>query len=135
MKIKNKILAILANNGGGEMLIRGLDLKDEYKAINFRKAINKAIETLIDSEKEYLKQCNLTAGDNGKLIGSDDDIKRFRELRAEYHKDESEIECKAISFNSWAKLKQDNIVLAVREVEEALEGGFWTAPAEEENNS
>lgn len=133
MKIKNKIIAILANNGGGEMLIRGLDLKDEYKAINFRKAINKAIEALIESEKEYIKQCNLTTGDKGKLIGSDEDIKRFQELRAEYHKDESEIECKTISFVSWAKLKQDNIALAIREVEEALENGFWLAP-EEKNN-
>lgn len=135
MKLKKKIIVILAKNGGAEMLIRGLDLKDEYKVINFRKSIRKILNEIVESEKELSKQCNLTEGKNGNLEGDEAELKKFREFQKELYEEEVEIDCKAISFESWHTLKMDNIALAIREVEEALEGGFWTAPAEEENNS
>lgn len=135
MKLKKKIIVILAKNGGAEMLIRGLDLKDEYKVINFRKAVRKILNEIVESEKELSKQCNLTEGKNGNLEGDEAELKKFREFQKELYEEEVEIDCKAISFESWHTLKMDNIALAIREVEEALEGGFWTAPAEEENNS
>lgn len=134
MKLKKKIIVILAKNGGAEMLIRGLDLKDEYKVINFRKSVRKILNEIVESEKELSKQCNLTEEKNGNLEGDEAELKKFREFQKELYEEEVEIDCKAISFESWHTLKMDNIALAIREVEEALEGGFWTAP-EEENNS
>lgn len=135
MKIKKEVIALFSRNGGTQIIIRGLDLADEYKAINFRKSARAAADDIADSEKEFIKQCNLEIADNGELVGSDADIKKFRKFREKLYEEETEIICKTISFESWCSLKKDNLPLAIPAVEEALEGLFWLAPDTEKDNT
>ena len=135
MKIKKGIIALFSRNGGTQIIIRGLDHDDEYKAINFRKSIRAAADDIADSEEEFIKQCNLEIADNRKLVGADDDIKKFLKFREKLYEEEAEIICKTISFESWCALKKDNLPLAIPDVEEALEGLFWLAPDTEKDNA
>lgn len=135
MKIKKGIIALFSKNGGTQIIIRGLDLGDEYKAIGFRKSIRAAVDDISESEKEFIKQCNLKIADNGELQGADADIKKFWKFQSKLYEEEVEIVCKTISFKSWCTLKKENISLAIPAVEEALEGVFWLAPDTEKETT
>lgn len=135
MKIKKEILVTLSDHGGAEMIIRGIDCRDEYRATQFRRAIRKALDEIADAEVEFARQCKLKINESGNLEGPDSGLRKFREFRKELLKEEAEIDCKPISFKSWHALKIDNMALAVRAVEEALEGGFWLAPEDKDNKS
>lgn len=131
-KVKNNIIVSLANAGAIALTATSLPVEDAYKVVKFRRAIKKAFEEIADKEKEFIeKDLKVSIGDNGKLNGTEEQIKRFVDFQKSLYMDESELDCKTISYESWHMLQTENKGLQNAFIEDSLEGIFWETPNEE----
>ncbi len=131
MKLKNNIIVALAQVGCLNITANTLSAADGYKVIKFRRAVAKAFEALGEAERAIIKDCGLEIADKGELTGKDEDKAKFRKLQSELYADEADLgDIKAVSYESWHLLKNENKGLGNAFVEDSLEGGLWNAPEE-----
>lgn len=130
-KVKNNIIVSLANAGAMELTATTLPVEDAYKIVKFRRAIKKAFDEIAEREKEGIKDFNLEVLKDGKVNGKGEDIKKFIEFQKALYDDESELDCKTISYESWHMLQTENKGLQNAFIEDPLEGIFWETPNEE----
>lgn len=136
-----------------------LDVKHAYKVVKFRKSLSDAFEGIgkdeeairkdlgIDKPEEFDKELNdlrkienRTDEQNARLDEMEAKAKRFWELRAEMLNEEVNLDVKALPYEEWFKLQNENkdkeingkkIDLLSGYTEVALEGVLWAAPEEE----
>lgn len=131
------ILAITAND---------LDAAHAYKVLKFKKAVKKAFEGIMESEREILKEAGIedavafdkerkeltvSASDKKRLEELNKQLSRVLELRDNLYKEEVELDCKTIPFEQFHALQQENKDLERKPLnafEDLLEGVLWEAP-------
>lgn len=132
------ILAITAND---------LDAAHAYKVLKFKKAVKKAFESIMESEREILKEAGIEdaaafdkerkelieSGSNPKRLEEmNKQLSRLLELRANLYKEEAELEgAKTIPFEQFHALQSENKDLdhkPLNAFEDLLEGVLWEAP-------
>lgn len=134
------VLAITAND---------LDAAHAYKVLKFKKAVKKAFESIMESEREILKEAGIEdaaafdkerkelieSGSNKERLDElDKQLSRVIELRGNLYKEEVELDCKTIPFEQFHLLQRENKDLANKPLnafEDLLEGVLWEAPNEE----
>ena len=134
------VLAITAND---------LDAAHAYKVLKFKKAIKKAFESIMESEREILKESGIEdavafdkerkelieSGSNKERLDElNKQLSRVIELRGNLYKEEVELDCKTIPFEQFHLLQCENKDLANKPLnafEDLLEGVLWEAPNEE----
>jgi len=133
------VLAITANN---------LDAAHAYKVLKFKKAVKKAFESIMESEREILKEAGIEdaaafdkerkelieSGSNKERLDElDKQLSRVIELRGNLYKEEVELDCKTIPFEQFHLLQRENREIPGKPLntfEEVLEGVLWSAPEE-----
>ena len=133
MKIKNQLVLALVSNGVLGITATTLNASQAYKIIKFRREVRNAFDEMSEKEKDYINALGLEIGENGKLEGKEDDIKKFGEFQKALYEDEVELgDIKAMPYDAWHELQKENKALAIPFIEDGLEGIIWTAPAPEE---
>ena len=131
MKIKNQLVLALVSNGVLNITATTLNASEAYKIIKFRRVVKKAFDELSEKEKDFIKDLGLEIGENGKLEGKEDDIKKFGEFQKALYEDDVELgDIKAMPYDAWHELQKENKALAIPFIEDELEGILWTAPEE-----
>ena len=131
MKIKNQLVLALVSNGVLNITAITLDASEAYKIVKFRREVKKAFDELSEKEREFIRDLGLEIGENGKLEGKDEDIRKFGEFQKALYEDDAELgDIKAMPFDAWHDLQKENKVLAAAFIEDALENILWTAPEE-----
>ena len=133
------ILSITAND---------LDAAHAYKVLKFKKAVKKAFESVMESEREILKEAGIEdavafdkerkelieSGSNPKRLEEmNKQLSRVLELRSNLYKEDVELDCKTIPFEQFHTLQCENKDLdhkPLNTFEEVLEGVLWSAPEE-----
>lgn len=129
MKIKNEIIAKLYLAGGARITAISLGSDDAFQAIRFRREIKRAFEKLREEELALATECGLKPGKEEPLSGTKEEMSRFREMQHSLLEESSELEARAIPYEAWHKLKQENHILGDQEIEDALSNVFWMEPA------
>lgn len=154
--MKKQTLIVLANAGIQSMTNHSLDTAQAYKVVKFRKAFNAALDAIAEDQKALLKEAgiedsvafnqemdelrkaNRTPEQEAKLKEMEAKVKRYNEMNLELLKEEVTLDCKALPYEEWHKLQNENkevgdkkIDLLAGWVEDMLEGCLWTAPEEE----
>lgn len=111
MKLKNNIIIALVNAGLLNTTEHDVPAADAYKAYKFRKAIEKAINAIVEKEKELPK----TAGVEGNTP-TEAQTKKVEELRAALYADETELEGNIVpmSWEGYHALSNENRRVAVQ---------------------
>ena len=131
MKIKNQLVLALVSNGVLNITATALNASQAYKIIKFRREVRKAFDELSEKEKDFIKDLGLEIGENGKLEGKEDDIKKFGEFQQALYEDEVELgDIKAMPYDAWHELQKENKALAIPFIEDGLENILWAAPEE-----
>lgn len=136
----------LANAGILAITANDLDAAHAYKVLKFKKAIKKAFESIMESEREILKETGIedavafdkerkeltvSASDKKRLEELNKQLSRVLELRDNLYKEEVELDCKTIPFEQFHALQQENKDLERKPLntfEDLLEGVLWEAP-------
>lgn len=151
--MKKQTLIVLANAGIQSITNHTLDAAQAYKVVKFRKSFNAAIDAIAEDEKALLKEAgiedapsfnkeldelrkaNRTPEQEDKYKEMTEKVKRYNELHAEMLQEEVTIDCKALPYEEWHKLQNENKEIGERKldllsgwVEDVLEGILWTAP-------
>lgn len=152
--MKKQTLIVLANAGIQSMTNHSLDTAQAYKVVKFRKAFNAAIDAIAEDQKALLKEsgigedkqsfnkemdelrkANRTPEQEAKLKEMEAQLKRYNEMNLELLKEEVTLDCKAMPYEDWRKLQNENkevgdkkVDLLSGYVEDVLEGILWTAP-------
>lgn len=139
----------LANAGILSISANDLDAAHAYKVLKFKKAVKKAFESIMESEREILKEAGIEdavafdkerkelieSGSNSKRREEmNKQLSRVLELRSNLYKEDVELDCKTIPFEQFHALQCENKDLANKPLnafEEILEGVLWEAPNEE----
>lgn len=154
--MKKQTLIVLANAGIQSMTNHSLDTAQAYKVVKFRKAFNAALDAIAEDQKALLKEAgiedsvafnqemdelrkaNRTPEQDAKLKEMEAKVKRYNEMNLELLKEEVTLDCKALPYEEWHKLQNENkevgdkkIDLLSGWVEDVLEGVLWKAPEEE----
>lgn len=130
MKVKNQIIVALANLGGASLTAGDIEATHAYKVIKFRRAVKSAFDEIAEKERDIINELGLEIGENGRLQGEDEKIRKFTELQKALYEDESEMDCKTIPYEAWRELQKNNKGLQNPFIEDALEGVLWDAPEE-----
>lgn len=155
--MKKQTIIMLANAGVQSITNHTLDASQAYKVVKFRKAFNAALDSISEDEKGLLKEAgiedapsfnkeldelrkaNRTPEQEDKYKEMTEKVKRYNELHAEMFQEEVTLDCKALPYEEWHKLQNENkevgdkkIDLLAGWVEDMLEGVLWEAPKEEE---
>lgn len=156
--MKKQTIIMLANAGVQSITNHTLDASQAYKVVKFRKAFNAALEAIGEDEKALLKEAGIEDApsfnkelDGLRKVWSEspekekkykemtEKVKRYNELHAEMLQEEVTLDCKALPYEEWHKLQNENkevgdkkIDLLAGWVEDMLEGVLWEAPKEEE---
>lgn len=153
--MKKQTIIMLANAGVQSITNHTLDAAQAYKVVKFRKAFNAALEAIGEDEKALLKEAgiddapsfnkeldelrkaNRTPEQEDKYKEMTEKVKRYNELHAEMLQEEASIDCKALPYEEWHKLQNENkevgdkkVDLLAGWVEDMLEGCLWVAPEE-----
>ena len=139
----------LANAGILAITANDLDAAQAYKVLKFKKAVKKAFEAIIESEKDILKEAGIEDGqafdkernelrENGsnseRLAELDKQFSRFMELRNNLYNEEAQLDdCKVMPYEQFHLLQQENKDLKGKPLnafEDLLEGVLWAAPEE-----
>lgn len=154
--MKKQTIIVLANAGIAAMTNHSLDTAQAYKVVKFRKAFNAALDAIAEDQKALLKEAgiedsvafnqemdelrkaNRTPEQEAKLKEMEAKVKRYNEMNLELLKEEVTLDCKALPYEEWHKLQNENkevgdkkIDLLSGWVEDVLEGVLWKAPEEE----
>ncbi len=153
--MKKQTIIMLANAGVQSITNHTLDAAQAYKVVKFRKAFNAALEAISEDEKGLLKEAgiedapsfnkeldelrkaNRTPEQEDKYKEMTEKVKRYNELHAEMLQEEVTLDCKALPYEEWHKLQNENKEVGDKKVdllsgfvEDMLEGILWTAPEE-----
>lgn len=138
----------LANAGILSITANDLDAAHAYKVLKFKKAVKKAFESIMESEREILKEAGIEdavafdkerkelieSGSNPKRLEEmNKQLSRVLELRSNLYKEEVELDCKALPFEQFHALQQENKDLERKPLnafEDLLEGVLWETPNE-----
>lgn len=138
----------LANAGILSITANDLDAAHAYKVLKFKKAVKKAFESIMESEREILKEAGIEdavafdkerkelieSGSNHKRLEEmNKQLSRVLELRSNLYKEDVELDCKTIPFEQFHALQQENKDLERKPLnafEDLLEGVLWDAPEE-----
>lgn len=141
--MKNIDIINLANGGILAITANDLDAAHAYKVIKFKKAVKKAFESIVESEKEILKEAGIEdaqafdkerkelvkSGSNPERLGEmDKQFSRVLELRSNLYKEDVELDCKVIPFEQFHALQRENKDLKRKPLnvfEDILEGVLW----------
>lgn len=147
--MKNIDILNLANTGVLAITANDLDAAQAYKVLKFKKAVRKAFEAIIESERDILKEAGIEDGqafdkernelrENGsnpeRLAELDKQFSRFMELRNNLYKEDVELDCKAMPYEQFHILQKENKEVQGKPLnvfEDVLEGVLWEAPNEE----
>ena len=147
--MKNIDILNLANAGVLAITANNLDAAHAYKVLKFKKAVKKAFESIMESEREILKEAGIedaaafdkerkelieSGSNKERLEELDKQLSRVIELRGNLYKEEVELDCKTIPFEQFHLLQRENKDLANKPLnafEDLLEGVLWEAPNEE----
>ena len=155
--MKKQTLIVLANAGIQSMTNHSLDTAQAYKVVKFRKAFNAALDAIAEDQKALLKEAgiedsvafnqemdelrkaNRTPEQDAKLKEMEAKVKRYNEMNLELLKEEVTLDCKALPYEEWHKLQNENkevgdkkVDLLSGYVEDVLEGVLWVAPDDKE---
>ena len=150
--MKKQTIIVLANAGIAAMTNHSLAPEHAYKVVKFRKALNAALEAIGKDEETIRKDAGIddpqafdkelgelreSNANHKRLEEMEAQLKRFNELRMEMLKEEVTLDCKAMPYEDWRKLQNENkevgdkkVDLLSGYVEDVLEGVLWTAPEE-----
>lgn len=141
--MKNIDIINLANGGILAITANDLDAAHAYKVIKFKKAVKKAFESIVESEKEIIKEAGIedaqafdnerkelieSGSDSGRLEELNKQFARFIELRNNLYNEEVELDCKVIPFEQFHALQRENKDLERKPLnvfEDILEGVLW----------
>lgn len=136
----------LANAGILSITANDLDAAHAYKVLKFKKAVKKAFEGIMESEREILKEAGIedaaafdkerkelieSGGNPKRLEEMNKQLSRVLELRGNLYKEDVELDCKAIPFEQFHALQCENKDLdhkPLNTFEDLLEGVLWEAP-------
>lgn len=136
----------LANAGILSITANDLDAAHAYKVLKFKKAVKKAFESIMESEREILKEAGIEdaaafdkerkelmeSGSNPKQLEEmNKQLSRVLELRSNLYKEDVELDCKTIPFEQFHALQCENKDLdhkPLNTFEDLLEGVLWEAP-------
>lgn len=111
MRIRNYLAVSLGNNGLFESTSHDLPAKAALSVYKFKKAVRKAYEEFGASEKELLKN----SGIEKDKEPTEEQVKRFNELRFELFNDEVDLgDIAKISFDEYHILAKENKQVKVR---------------------
>ena len=114
--------------------------------LKFKKAVKKAFESIMESEREILKEAGIEdaaafdkerkelmeSGSNPKQLEEmNKQLSRVLELRSNLYKEDVELDCKTIPFEQFHALQCENKDLdhkPLNTFEDLLEGVLWEAP-------
>lgn len=159
MTLTNAQIVALINSGILASTSHTLPVAHNYKVYSFKKSLKKAFEEYTQKEEDLLKECgienpqefnsklhafsiaeNLSVDEQGEFNTMKEIVNNYNKLHAELNKDEVEVPCKTIDYESWVLLQRENnhkdlggreVDIFSGEVEELLEDKFWLAPVEE----
>lgn len=147
--MKNIDILNLANTGVLAITANDLDAAQAYKVLKFKKAVRKAFEAIIESEKDILKEAGIEDGqafdkernelrENGsnpeRLAELDKQFSRFMELRNNLYKEDAELDCKVMPYEQFHVLQKENKDIQNKPLnifEDVLEGVLWEEPKED----
>lgn len=147
--MKNIDILNLANTGILSITANDLDSAQAYKVLKFKKAVRKAFEAIIESERDILKEAGIEDGqafdkernelrENGsnpeRLAELDKQFSRFMELRNNLYKEDVELDCKVMPYEQFHILQKENKEVQGKPLnvfEDVLEGVLWETPNEE----
>lgn len=147
--MKNIDILNLANTGVLAITANDLDAAQAYKVLKFKKAVRKAFESIIESEKDILKEAGIEDGqafdkernelrENGsnpeRLAELDKQFSRFMELRNNLYKEDVELDCKVMPYEQFHVLQKENKDVQGKPLnvfEDMLEGVLWEEPESE----
>ena len=147
--MKNIDILNLANTGVLTITANDLDAAQAYKVLKFKKAVRKAFEAIIESEKDILKEAGIEDGqafdkernelrENGsnpeRLAELDKQFSRFMELRNNLYKEDAELDCNVMPYEQFHILQKENKDVQGKPLnvfEDVLEGVLWEEPNEE----
>ena len=148
--MKNIDILNLANTGVLAITANDLDAAQAYKVLKFKKAVRKAFEAIIESERDILKEAGIEDGqafdkernelrENGsnpeRLAELDKQFSRFMELRNNLYKEDAELDCKVMPYEKFHILQKENKDVQGKPLnvfEDVLEGVLWEEPKENE---
>ena len=147
--MKNIDILNLANAGVLEITTNDLDAAQAYKVLKFKKAVRKAFEGIMESEREIIKEAGIEDAvafdkerkelrENGsnheRLAELDKQFSRFMELRNNLYKEDVELDCKVMPYEQFHILQKENKDVQGKPLnvfEDVLEGVLWEEPNEE----
>lgn len=157
--MKNIDIINLANAGVLNITAHDLDVAQSYKVFKFKKWVKNTLKAIQDDEKDLLSDVGIadapafdqrrsellakeekTAEEQTELDKLNSQAEGYFNRRNELYNEEVTPEVKAMPYEAWKKLQDENRAVEVNGkatdiltgyVEEVLEGVLWDAPAEE----
>lgn len=157
--MKKSDILTLVNAGVLQATQHELSNAHGYKVFKFKSLVRKGATDIQDAETELQKECGIedaaafdarrdelrkngarTADEQKELEGMDEKLKTYLAQREEMLKEEVTLDVKALPYDEWVKLQNENkaVELIGRKadvfsgiVEELLFGVLWNAPDEE----
>ncbi len=156
--MRNSDVVYLVNSGVQLTTGHSLSNASAYKAFKFRKIVGKVLETISEAEKGLLKEVDIedasqfdarlaelrdkadkaTKEEHEELAKMQAQLDKYSGLRDQLYNEEADLEgVKAMSYDDWRRLQNENKEVEVRgvkkdvfsgRVEELLEGVLWNAP-------
>lgn len=145
--MKNHDIIIITNAGILSITANDLEASAAYKVIKFKKAVKKALESIMASENEILKEVGIedvakfnkersdlrdSGKDKKRLTELDKTYARFVELQKNLYGEEADLKgAEPLPFDKFHALQKENRELATKPLnafEEILEGVLWAAP-------
>lgn len=147
--MKNHNIVSIVNAGILTISANDLDAVLAYRVIKFKKAVKKALDSIMSAENDILKELGiedvlafnkersnlLESGSNKKRLAElDKKHERFVELQKNLYNEDAKLEDVApLTFEQFHELQKENRELKFKPLnafEEILEGVLWEAPNE-----
>lgn len=147
--MKNHNIVSIVNAGILTISANDLDAVLAYRVIKFKKAVKKALDSIMSAENDILKELGiedvlafnkersnlLESGSNKKRLAElDKKHERFVELQNNLYNEDAKLEDIApLTFEQFHELQKENRELKFKPLnafEEILEGVLWEAPNE-----
>lgn len=147
--MKNHNIISIVNAGILTISANDLDAVLAYRVIKFKKAVKKALDSIMSAENDILKELGiedvlafnkersnlLKSGSNKKRLAElDKKHERFVELQKNLYNEDAKLEDVApLTFEQFHELQKENRELKFKPLnafEEILEGVLWEAPNE-----
>lgn len=147
--MKNHNIVSIVNAGILTISANDLEAVLAYRVIKFKKAVKKALDSIMSAENDILKELGiedvlafnkersnlLESGSNKKRLAElDKKHERFVELQKNLYNEDAKLEDVApLTFEQFHELQKENRELKFKPLnafEEILEGVLWEAPNE-----